>query len=135
MQTNSSKGMIGEMKFAEMCYKMDYSVSKPMNDDNSYDFIVDTKNRLIKVQVKTLYLKSQEEGKEARWRLTLGKKKLERYKRECDLLVVYIQPLDMWYIVPADGLIEDSNVINLYPDTDNSSGRFEAYKNRFELIM
>ena len=135
MQTNSSKGMIGEMKFAEMCYKMDYSVSKPMNDDNSYDFIVDTKARLIKVQVKTLYLKSQEEGKEARWRLTLGKKKLERYKRDCDLLVIYIQPLDIWYIIPVDGLYDDSNAINIYPDSENSSGRFEPYKNKFDLII
>lgn len=135
MQTSSSKGMIGEMKFAEMCYKMDYSVSKPMNDDNSYDFIVDTKTTLLKVQVKTIYLKSQEEGKEARWRLTSGKKKLERYKKECDLLVIYIQPLDIWYIIPSIGLIEDSNAINLYPDSDTSAGRFESYKNKFEYIV
>lgn len=135
MQTNSNKGMIGEMKFAEMCYKMDYSVSKPMNDDNSYDFIVDAKPKLIKVQVKTLYLKSMEEGKEPRWRLTIGRKKLGRYKRDCDLLVIYIQPLDIWYIIPAEDLNDESNAINVYPEREDSSGKFEKYKNKFEYIQ
>lgn len=50
---NNQRGCLAEYTFATECLKRGYSVSFPLIDSSVYDCIVDTGERLIKVQVKS----------------------------------------------------------------------------------
>lgn len=48
-------GDITEYKFALYCMEHNIPISKPMNNNLPYDFIIEINNKLLKVQVKTGY--------------------------------------------------------------------------------
>lgn len=50
-------GKITELAVAESFLKFGYQVSQPLVADSRYDFIVDIKDKLIKIQVKTSTVK------------------------------------------------------------------------------
>ena len=51
---NSIKnGMLGEQNFVIDCINNDIIVSKPLNPNSIYDFVIDINSKLYKVQVKT----------------------------------------------------------------------------------
>ena len=47
------KGKITELEVAESFLALGYQVSQPLVSDSRYDFIVDIKGQLLKIQVKT----------------------------------------------------------------------------------
>ena len=48
-------GDITEYRFALYCMEHNIPISKPMNNNLPYDFIIEIKDKLLKVQVKTGY--------------------------------------------------------------------------------
>lgn len=52
-QTTQYKGCLTEQKCFLKCLEHGYQVSKPLFDNARYDFILDTGNNLLKIQVKT----------------------------------------------------------------------------------
>lgn len=48
-------GDITEYRFALYCMEHNIPISKPMNNNLPYDFIIEINNKLLKVQVKTGY--------------------------------------------------------------------------------
>lgn len=48
-------GDISEQKFILYCLEHDIPISKPIGNNLPYDFIIDFKNKLYKIQVKTAY--------------------------------------------------------------------------------
>ena len=50
---NNQRGCLAEYTFATECIKRGYAVSFPLIDSSPYDCIVDTGDRLIKIQVKS----------------------------------------------------------------------------------
>lgn len=48
-------GDITEYRFALYCMERNIPISKPMNNNLPYDFIIDLNGRLLKIQVKTGY--------------------------------------------------------------------------------
>lgn len=47
------KGKITELEVAKSFLELGYQVSQPLVSDSRYDFIVDIKGKLLKIQVKT----------------------------------------------------------------------------------
>lgn len=47
------KGKITELEVAQSFLELGYQVSQPLVSDSRYDFIVDIKGKLLKIQVKT----------------------------------------------------------------------------------
>ena len=66
--TTNQKGLITELSVALELIKLGYAVSQPLNADSKYDFIVDTGNQLIRIQVKTAHLNKNETGFEFKCR-------------------------------------------------------------------
>jgi hypothetical protein len=52
---------------------------------------------------------------------------------ECDFLAVRIPNHDAWYLVPQEELLNSANA-KFYPHNSKSSGRFEKYRDAFELL-
>lgn len=48
-------GDITEYRFALYCMEHNIPISKPMNNNLPYDFIIEINNKLLKIQVKTGY--------------------------------------------------------------------------------
>lgn len=55
------KGKITELEVANSFLELGYQVSQPLVSDSRYDFIVDIKGQLLKIQVKTSKLDASEE--------------------------------------------------------------------------
>lgn len=53
MQDTQLQGRIIEQKCFLKCLEMGYQVSKPLFDNARYDFILDTNNKLLKIQIKS----------------------------------------------------------------------------------
>lgn len=49
----NQQGCLAEYTFATECLKLGYNVSFPLMDSSPYDCIVDTGERLLKIQVKS----------------------------------------------------------------------------------
>lgn len=53
MNNTQIKGCITEQKCFLKCLENGYQISKPLFDNARYDFILDTGNKLLKIQVKS----------------------------------------------------------------------------------
>lgn len=128
MSESNNKGAVGEALFIAQCFAMNLVISKPFSDSLLYDVIVDNGERLLRVQVKTLYHEQTVENH--RWKLSSNT--LKKYKTATDVLAVYIQPYDLWYIIPST--VIESNSLWFYPTTQNNNGKNEIYRNNWDLL-
>ena len=120
------------MRFYLKAWEKEFIVSKPFGDLSPYDFIVDFSGRLCRVQVKSTFSKD-EHGYGYRVQSSCGtKSKIPYSEQDVDFLVCYVEPEDVWYIIP----VTDCGVttINLYPHIQNSKGRFEKYREAWILL-
>ena len=53
MQDTQLQGRIIEQKCFLKCLEMGYQISRPIFDNARYDFILDTNNKLLKIQIKS----------------------------------------------------------------------------------
>jgi hypothetical protein len=81
---------------AKVC-KMRIPVCKPWGDSERYDFVVDWGKGFWRVQVKG---GSYCEGK--KYQAGAGGKGKPFTKEDMDFVVVYIVPVDVWYVVPIE---------------------------------
>jgi hypothetical protein len=129
------QGEIVELKFFLKSFENGLIVSKPFGDNQKYDFIVDAENRLSRVQVKSTFQKdkySQRNTNRYRINSSFGASRKKQYtKKEIDILVVYIQPEDAWYIIPVDNVCK-IKTLSFYPHL--KSGKMESFRERWDLF-
>ena len=125
---SSDIGTYGEMVFVANCYKFGLSCSKPLNDANPYDLIVDNKKKLYKVQIKTITQKTKRKN---RW-IWFLKIDSEKYFSNCDILCVYVEPLNIFYLIDLNS-INKKNGFYFYPEK-NSNATLEIFKNKWEVF-
>jgi hypothetical protein len=127
-------GELAEAAFVVKAAGLGFAVSKPWGDSERYDFILDAGHRIWRVQVKcTESLNAN--GYQVQSTYTDQKKKGHYTAQDIDVLVAYILPLDLWYVVPASAF-PDSASLRFYPD-GNPSGRrprFEQYREAWRLF-
>jgi len=123
------KGGVAELAFMLKAASLGFGVSKPHADTEHYDFIVDSGNRLSRVQVK-----STSSVFHSGYRATSYRGAYSIYKPdEIDFLVVYIVPRNIWYVIPVSA-IAGSTCVTLYPDGCRYGGHFEAYREAWHLL-
>jgi PD-(D/E)XK endonuclease len=118
------------MAFLHKASSLGVGVAKPFGDNERYDFILDSGERLWRVQVKSTCL---ERGGGYR---TWGRGSNEKpYKAsEIDFLVAYIIPRNIWYVIPAD-LVTTSSWLGLFPSgCKHNAGYFESYREAWHLM-
>lgn len=133
---NNLKGNIAELEFLCATNKLGMITSQPFGNQ-VYDFIVDTDKGLSRVQVKSCNTSSPNgrngNGKRYKVMVTRGAT-IRRYSSsEIDFLVAYVVPENEWYIIPA-AEIENQYSIVLFPHLLRSTGKFEKYKNAWNLL-
>jgi PD-(D/E)XK endonuclease len=127
--TTKTKGELAELAFSHKAASLGFGVATPNGEDEAYDFILDSGERLWRVQVKSMY-SSFRNG----YRASCRHSNDDYYKaEEIDFVVAYIVPREIWYIIPVNSIVA-SSVLNFYPSGCRWGGRFECYRDAWHLM-
>lgn len=123
-------GAIGEFSFSIEAIKRGFSVSQPVVDSLKYDFIVEGKN-LYKVQVKTTSQPIKGKNNAYKFFTSHGSKgKRAYFINDVDIIVLYILPLEIFYIVPIKEI--NSTTCRVYPLKENH--KYNKYKEAWHYL-
>ena len=128
---------MGELSEAAFLYKasaLGFGVAKPWGDSERYDFIVwGQAGRMWRVQIKSTSQKHRRgySIKPTCNRSLLGK--LEYTGEDIDILVVHIQPIDVWYVLPV-AAFSPARSLNFFPDIASRSARWEQYRDAWQWL-
>jgi hypothetical protein len=125
-RTPKALGELAELAFAFKATSLGFSISKPLGDNQPFDFILNAGHRLWKVQVKstyhidrTCYFNTVREAVGGRRRI---------YSAEnIDVLAGWVMPLDVWYIIPVQAFAP-RKCVEVYPHRPGSSGQYEPFR-------
>ena len=123
-------GELGEMAFLHKASGLGFGVAKPFGENEAYDFILNSGKRLWRVQVKSIYAPFRDG-----FRVICQRSNKEPYTaEEIDFLVVYIAPLNIWYMIPVKHLAP-SRILTFYPsECKRGGGHFERYREAWHLL-
>jgi hypothetical protein len=125
-----ARGDLAELAFVLKAASLGFGVSQPHGDNERYDFVVDSGERLWRVQVKSTCCAFGRGGYQAQ---SCGGNNLYKAK-EIDFLVAYIVPRDIWYVIPVNR-IRSLHSLTLYPSgCRKGAGRFECYREAWHLL-
>jgi hypothetical protein len=122
--TQKWAGEQAEAAFLNKATSLGLTVSKPWGDSERYDLIVGSGSRLSRVQVKSTQYEYPAKHRYGIRNLHHGTPYTEE---EIDFLVVYIVPLNIWYIIPVKACRNHRN-LRFYPASTKARGRFEKYR-------
>jgi len=128
--SSKAKGEIGELAFLHKAASLGFGVTMTYGDNERYDFILDSGERLWRVQVKSTYCLYRRGYRTVGYR---GKRKAYTAK-EIDFLVVYIAPRNIWYVIPVCCLAA-ALPLNFYPSgCKRGTGYFERWREAWHLM-
>ena len=119
---NNQRGCLAEYVFATECMKRNYEVSMPLIDSSLYDCIVDTGNRLIRVQIKSS-AKTPENDRHNSVHIPLQNNKRHYTKEKIDFFAVWSDFFNGWYIFENSGNMQSIRV--------SIKGKNKKYFNNF----
>jgi hypothetical protein len=125
------QGEFAEMLFWIKCAALNFILSKPWGDSSRYDFIVDFRGRLSRVQVKST---SSFDGRSyiacIASRPRSGGKEYYTPK-QVDFIAICVVPMDAWYIIPITELGRVDQV-SLSPHVQHS--KYERFREAWHLM-
>ena len=123
-------GEVAESAFLHKAMELRLTVAKPWGDSSRYDFVVDTGERLVRVQVKSTGCLCDEE----RYSIAAhGCDGTAGYSaEEIDFLVAWVSPEDAWYVIPVEAFAPRTHLW-LYP-RGKHAGQYEKYREAWELL-
>ncbi len=122
--TRKRLGEAAEAAFLARATSLGFSVCIPWGDSNRYDSVVELNHGLLRVQVKSATMYS-----ENRYRVkTTGASGKVYTSKEIDFFVGYVVPENIWYIIPIQAIGQRKG-IRFYPTTRRQSrAMFEKYR-------
>lgn len=104
-------GALTEQKCFVKCIEMGYSISKPLFDNERYDFILDTGKSLLKIQIKTSHWKDAEKSSfifncYSQHATSTGYKRMKYTKNEIDFFMTERDGIFYLYPAPEVGIKE-----------------------------
>ena len=129
--TTKRRGEVVEAAFLHKAASLGFSVAKPWGESDRYDFIVETGDRFLRVQVKSAYSGTKDGGYTIH---AHGNQPTDVYtSRDIDFLVAYIVPVDAWYVLPIHLFLRIAGV-KLFPSSHRRMSRFEKYREAWSLM-
>lgn len=111
MENNTQiQGALTEQKCFLKCIEQGYIVSKPLFDNARYDFILDTGNKILKIQVKSSRWNETKTGFSfngySQHSTGKGNKRMKYTSKEVDYFMTEFENNFYLYPVPVEGLSE-----------------------------
>jgi hypothetical protein len=129
--TRKRRGEMAEAAFLHKASRLGFGVAKPWGDSDPYDLIVDSGRRLWRVQVKSAY-RCDKYGGYTFHAHGNAHKKVYSWK-DIDMLVAYVVPEDLWYVVPVS-VFRRIKSMKLFPVSRRRRSKFEVYREAWELF-
>jgi hypothetical protein len=124
------RGEVSELAFFHKAASLGFGVAKPWGDSERYDFILDSGQRLWRVQIKSACHHFNR-----RYDVHARRGNGEKAGYTCadiDILVAYLIPIDVWYVIPVEKL--EKKALYFYPYGGARHGRYEAYREAWSLM-
>ena len=134
------KGDIAEQAAILQALKRGWGVLKPIGDRLPYDLVFDVEGSLVKVQVKYGWFDKRTCNYVADNRRTKTNRRLmvrNTYdSSDFDFALIYLESLDLFYILPVDVFISYGSGIHLVEtDRRQRKPRSAEYRDAWELIL
>ena len=128
-------GEWSEMVFQCEATRRGFILSKPFGDNQAYDFLLDNGSGIVRVQVKSTNVCLSNGGDSRRYRIDMyhGRDRALYTQEEIDVFAAFIIPENAWYFIPVEEVTGNPRV-SFYPHLPDSKGKFEPYKNYWELF-
>ena len=126
------RGELAELAFMHKVINLGFAVAKPWGDSDRYDFILDTGPRLWRVQVRSTAYQSHR-GYSVHTYVYRKRQMVALTAKEIDVVVAYIVPLDLWYVVPVAAFAPCKNLW-FYPNGSKKGSRFEEFREAWFLL-
>ncbi len=114
-----AKGQLAESIFVVRAEALGLQVSKPLGESDTFDFHVQSRLGTFRVQVKSAWKVPR------RHYLVAFTARTTDVSSGYDVLVVYIAPMDAWYIIPAS--VVQERWLLFYPHAPKKTGKYEKY--------
>jgi hypothetical protein len=130
-------GEIAELAFILKATSLGFTPSRPYGDRRPYDFLLECGNRVLRIQVKSVFNNRPRDGH--RFSVNVGKTRKKSHTgytaEDVDFVVAYVASQNAWYVIPIDALARRT-FINLYPlgKTRSIGGEFEKYREAWHLL-
>ena len=133
------KGSLAEAKFLVKAAELGFGVLVPWGDNRPYDLVLEKEGYFFRVQIKSCYAKQYTKPGVFRYccNVKLNSHHKVRYTSSTvDIVAVYIEPEDLWYIIPSSFLDSFSGTtLQFYPTSKNSStAASEPFREKWELL-
>jgi len=134
------KGDIAEQAAILYALKLGWGALKPIGDRLPYDLTFDVSGKLVKIQVKSAWFDKKSRNfivDIRRTKTNRRKMKRETYKKgDFDFALVYIEPLNLFYVFPFGEFTKYRGQIHLqeYPLRQRSAAS-RKFRNGWHLIQ
>lgn len=134
---NKAKGVIYEYLFFSEMLSRGYELFIPAGDNLSTDCIIqNNKGEILKIQIKGTSKAQNRPSNGPRYKINAAngsstKKPIDCY--DVDILAVYIEPKELWYIIPCRNLMNRKSIW-FYPDNEKSTAQYEEYKSAWDVL-
>lgn len=121
-----AKGELAESIFVVKAQALGLQVSKPLGENQAFDFHVQSRLGTFRVQVKSAWKLSQRQ-----YMVRFNPRSLNQASGY-DVVVVYVAPLDVWYVIPASAV--QKPWLALYPQVTDSKGKYERFRDGWRTL-
>lgn len=132
------KADIAESAVITELLRRGFRVLKPVGDRLPYDLAIDINGRLIKVQVKSAWFYNGAYKVDPRMTKTNRRKMIRKHynKNDFDFAVIYIQDLNVFYIMPVSVFSSYKSQISLVETVKRQRKPKSAeYRERWDLLV
>ena len=126
IQHHKRRGEWAEMRFMTSAAEHGLCVSKPWGETAHYDFIVDAKGRLLRVQVK-----STSSHRHGCYLCGVHPTRGVYATGDFDFIAAYLVPEDLWYIIPAE-IIDGRESIMISPNL--KTAKYARFRQAWNLL-
>ena len=127
------RGELAELAFVQKAMQMGYMVAKPWGDSDRYDFIVEAGRKLSRVQVRSTENRMGARGYAVHASVYVGTEIVGLTEKDIDVLVAYIVPRELWYVVPVRAFVPRKNLW-FYPDGSKKGSKFEEWREAWWVL-
>ncbi|MBU1888222.1 MAG: endonuclease [Candidatus Omnitrophica bacterium] len=132
------KADIAESAVTTELLRRGFKVLKPIGDRLPYDLAIDADSKLIKIQVKSAWFYKGAYKADSRMTKTNRRKIIRKYydKNDFDFAIIYIQDLNIFYIMPQETFSGYKSEISLV-ETAKRQRRPKSikYRERWDLFL
>ncbi len=127
------RGELAELAFLYKATGLGFRVSKPYGDSSRYDFIVEHRGRLSKVQVKSTTQLFPSGGYYLNCQRRMKGGTYPYQPDEVDFFAAHVVPFDTWYIIPF-AAIGAKYYIRFFPHQPARDRRFAPFREAWHLL-